>query len=194
MIMVAWTQAKMRALAAKERANCGVDDFQPLDPRVLAAEYGLPVYALTDFEQAAPTAVAHLSTQAGSKWSAALIPIGSARVVIENDTHAEVRRRSTIAHELAHHLLEHPFSEIMITDDGCHYVDRELEKQATYLSGQLLIPERAAKRAAFDGWSNLTVAETFEVSEQFAQMQMYGMRVLADRALARQRRVASRAG
>jgi hypothetical protein len=191
MIMAAWTQVKMRELASEERRNLGVDDFEALDPRLLAAEYGLPVYALTDFEQTAPAAVAHFSARAGSRWSAALIPVGSARVIIENDTHAEVRRRSTIAHEIAHHLLEHPFGEIMIANDGCQYGDRRLEKQATYLSGQLLIPEPAAKRAAFDNWSNSDVATAFEVSEQFAQMQMYGMREYAKRALARQSRVTS---
>jgi hypothetical protein len=35
---------------------------------------------------------------------------------------------------------------------------------------------------AFDGWDNARVAADYGVSEQFAQMQMKGQRVRADRA------------
>jgi hypothetical protein len=39
-----------------------------------------------------------------------------------------------------------------------------------------------ARKAAYSKWTNGQVATAFGVSEQFAQMQMKGPRVIADRA------------
>jgi hypothetical protein len=182
-----WTQVKMRDMAVEERANLGLTAFDSLDLHLLAKEYGIPIYCLADLaDEQARDAVSYFSQHGSHRWSAALIPIGPSRVIIENDNHVLVRRRSSIGHELSHHLLEHPFSGMILTGDGCRRFDRKLEDQATYLSGQLLIPEQAARRAAFDAWTNDQVAEQFEVSTQFAQMRMKGVRVLAQRALRKQ--------
>lgn len=176
----------MQKLAEEERRHLGLADFQALDPHRLADEYGVPVYSLDDLANEAPEAAAHFSQRGARRWSAALIPIGSSRVIIENNTHASVRRRSSIGHELGHHLLEHPFETLILADDQCRRFDPKREKEATFFAGHLLIPEAAAKRAAFQDWSNQQVAEKFEVSVQFAQMRMKGVRVLAQRALKRQ--------
>lgn len=185
--MERWTQAKMNDLAMEERGVLGLATFEPLDLHRLAEEYGVPIYCLADLaDEHARDAVAYFSKEGSSRWSAALIPVGSGRVIIENDTHQLVRRRSSIGHELSHHMLEHPFAEMLLTDDGCRRFDRKLEDQATYLSGQLLVPEEAARRAAFDGWTNDQVADHFEVSTQFAQMRMKGVRVFAQRAMKKQ--------
>jgi hypothetical protein len=180
--MEKWTQARMRELAEEERANL----FDPLDPQRLAAEYGVPIYCLSDLAGEAVDAVTHFSEEGSRRWSAALVPVGSGRLIIENDTHELPRRRSSIGHELSHHLLEHPFEQLILTDDRCRRFEPKLEDQATYLSGQLLIPEPAARRAAFDGWNNEKVADRFQVSTQFAQMRMKGVRVFAERALKKQ--------
>jgi Zn-dependent peptidase ImmA (M78 family) len=177
----------MNDLAAGERGNLGLTPFEPLDLHRLAKEYGVRIFCLADLaDEQSRDAVAYFSQDGSQRWSAALIPIGPRRVIIENDTHAVVRRRSSIGHELSHHLLEHPFQEMLLTDDGCRRFDAKLEDQATYLSGQLLIPEQAARRAAFDEWTNNQVAERFQVSTQFAQMRMKGARVFAKRALRKQ--------
>lgn len=55
-------------------------------------------------------------------------------------------------------------------------------EQATFMAGELLIPLTAAERMAFDDWDNARVATAYGVSEQFAQMQMKGERVRAQRA------------
>lgn len=185
--MERWTQAKMNDLAMEERANLGLTAFEQLDLHQLAKEYGVSIYSLADLaDEQACDAVAHFSQEGSSRWSAALIPAGSGRIIIENDSHQPVRRRSSIGHELSHHLLEHPFAEVLLTDDDCRRFNPKLEGEATYLSGQLLVPEGAARRAAFDGWTNDQVAEHFDVSTQFAQMRMRGVRVFAERALKKQ--------
>lgn len=111
-----------------------------------------------------------------------LLPIGTARIIVENDNHEPVRRRSNIAHELGHHLLEHPFDQAILGEDHKRVFDDKQEKEATFMAGELLIPLKAAERMAFDGWDNPRVANRYGVSEQFAQMQMKGQRVRAQRA------------
>jgi Zn-dependent peptidase ImmA (M78 family) len=79
-------------------------------------------------------------------------------------------------------LLEHPFDNVILGEDHKRQFDEQQEKQATFMAGELLIPLAAAERMAFGGWDNARVAAAYGVSEQFAQMQMKGQRVRAQRA------------
>jgi hypothetical protein len=174
----------MREVAEEERSDLGLGKHDPFDPYALAEAHGIPVYSLTELLDSDLGAEAHdhFHSSSSRSWSAALVPLGSARVIVENDAHAPVRRRSNIAHELGHHLLEHPFENVVLGEDHKRQFDPTMEKQALFISGQLLIPDDAARKAAYAGWDNARVAEAFAVSEQFAQMRMAGPRVVADRA------------
>jgi Zn-dependent peptidase ImmA (M78 family) len=79
------------------------------------------------------------------------------------------------------HLLEHPFDSVILGEDHKRQFSEQQEKRATFMAGELLIPLAAAERMAFDGWDNARVAAAYGVSEQFAQMQMKGQRVRAQR-------------
>lgn len=186
-----WTQAAMQAVAVEERSGLGLSPLDPLDPYRLADEHGIPVYPLDELADGpgSQAAVRHFASVRSRVWSAALIPVGSARLIIENTAHHMNRRRASLAHELGHHLLEHEFTEMLLTEDGCRRFDPAREKEATFLAGVLLLPDAAAKRAAFDGKTNDQIAAAYGVSEQFAQMRMSGARVMAQRALAKQARV-----
>ncbi|MBJ8342975.1 ImmA/IrrE family metallo-endopeptidase [Antrihabitans sp. YC3-6] len=174
----------MREVAQEERSALGLSDHEPLDPYALAVEHGISVYTLADLrDNGLPlAAVDHFHHLGSSSWSAALIPLGTSRVIVENEAHARVRRRSNIAHELGHHLLEHSFEDVVLGEDHKRQFDSDQENQAKFISGELLIPDVAARRAAYDDWDNARVARAFDVSEQFAQMRMYGARVIAARA------------
>jgi hypothetical protein len=180
-----YTQKQMREIAGEARDELGLRPFERLDPYALCELHGIAVYAMTD---GAAEVVQHFTSTRPSAWSAMLVPIGSSRIIIENDTHVLVRRRSNIAHELGHHLLEHSFDEVLLGDDHQRQFDERAEKEAKFISGELLIPEVAAKRAAFDGLSNQQVGLKFGVSEQFAQMQLAGPRKYAAHALRNQMR------
>lgn len=179
------TQKQMREIAEEARTELGLRPLERLDPYALCELYGIAIYRLTD---GAAKVVEHFTATRPSAWSAMLVPVGSTRIIIENDTHAPVRRRSNIAHELGHHLLEHAFDDVLFGDDHRRQFDERAEKEAKFISGQLLIPDLAAKRAAFDGLSNEQVALKFGVSEQFAQMQLAGPRKYAAYALRNQMR------
>jgi Zn-dependent peptidase ImmA (M78 family) len=185
-----WTQEKMREVAAEERGWLGVGLMDPLDPYALAREHGIPVYPIDELpdEYCSRDAVTHFTMKRPKVWSAALVPIGSVRIILENTGHALVRRHSSVAHELSHHFLEHEFGDVLLTDDGCRRFDKKMEKDATFLAGELLIPYQAALKAAFAEKTNEEVAASYEVSTQFAQMCMKGARVHAQRALAKQSR------
>jgi ATP-dependent helicase YprA (DUF1998 family) len=107
--------------------------------------------------------------------------------ILVNDVHLLARQVSSLAHELGHHLLEHPFDAVLLTEDKkCRQFDAAKEKEAKFLSGELLIPQKAARRAAFAGKTNEEVADHFGVTPIFAQMQMPGARIYAQNALRRQ--------
>ena len=179
-----WTQTLMREVAQEERAGIGLGATDPFDPYALADAHGIAVYTLGSLSEFGVSADAlnHFTFRDSSAWSAALVPLQTVRIIVENDTHAAVRRRSNIAHELGHHLLEHSFNNVILGEDHKRQFNAEQEKQATFMAGELLIPLAAAERMAFDGWDNPRVASAYGVSEQFAQMQMKGQRVRAQRA------------
>jgi Zn-dependent peptidase ImmA (M78 family) len=83
---------------------------------------------------------------------------------------------------MGHHLLEHPFDSVILGEDHKRQFDQTREQQAAFIAGELLVPMEAARKAAYSKWTNGQVATAFGVSEQFAQMQMKGPRVIADRA------------
>ncbi len=142
-----WTQQNMREVVAEERLEQGVGDRGSLNPYALAAANGVDIYAIDEFpdEHCSHAAVEHFTSTRQAAWSAAPIPIGSARIILENVSHDPCRRRSSIAHELGHCLLEHDFDDVILTDDGCRKFNPVHEKQAKYFSGELLVPEAAAR-------------------------------------------------
>ena len=185
-----WTHKDMAKVAAEERAALGLNLMDPLDPYVLAEAWGIPVYAISGLtaHDCPPETIEHFRSTSSRKWSAALIPVGSGRIIIENDSHATVRRRSSVAHEMSHHLLEHTFPEGVLSADHDKLYSRTVEKQALFTSGELLAPAEACKKLAFKDADNAAVAERFNISIQMAQMQMKGPRAYAKHALAKQAR------
>lgn len=179
-----WTQELMREVAQEERTALGLGATDPFDPYALAEEHGIRVYTIESLIGfGVPAEVhSHFTAQRPSAWSAALIPMGAARVIVENESHSLVRRRSNIAHELGHHLLEHSFDNVILGEDHKRQFNEPQEKQAKFMAGELLIPLPAAASMAYKGWDNAQVALAYGVSEQFAQMQMKGQRVRALRA------------
>jgi len=185
------TEAKK--LVLEVRTELGLGASVRFDPYALADEYGIPVYSVSDLAQQedAQQAGAHYALNRPSTFSAALVPLGNGRFILDNDNHAPVRRRNSISHEMSHVLLEHAFASILLTCDGCRSVDKDKEEEADWLAGELLIPYAAAERAARLNLTDEQVAQMFDVSTQLAAMRMNysGARII----VARKRSYASRA-
>jgi hypothetical protein len=161
-----------RELALEVRAELGTSVFAPLDPYALAELYGIEVFDLTHPDLPAES-VRHLTEVRPQVFSAALVPlVPSGAIIIENHVHHPRRRRSTMAHEMAHILLEHPFGPMLTDGNGCRSAVAGIEAEAAELSGELLIPADAARVAAFRGWSDGLVANHFRVSLALARWRM----------------------
>lgn len=190
------TEAK--TLAIEIRAEVGLGPFGPFDPYALAEEYGIPVYTLSDLahDEHARAAVAHYMGTRSTAFSAALVPIGDMRVILDNDIHAPARRRNSVSHEMSHVVLEHVFGDVLLTGDGCRAHDKNQEAEADWLAGELLIPYAAAERAARQDLTDEEVAEAFKVSIKLAAMRMNssGARMVVRRKRAYRQSAATFAG
>lgn len=161
-------------LALELRAELGLDAYGPFDPYALAREYGVPVFSLSDLgrDPEATAAAAHYTKNGSVTFSAALVPVGSKRLILDNDGHDPKRRRNSVSHEMSHLVLEHEFSHVLLTADGYRAFSPDREDEANWLGGELLIPYAAAERAARLDWSDEQVAEAYDVSVPLARMRM----------------------
>ena len=184
------TKADLARFAAEVRRDeLGLTEYERLCPYTLAELYGITVYSLSDLIRAgcSPETIAFFTTERPDVWSAALVPDGTGQFILENTAHSRLRRRSNVGHEMAHLLLEHEPDRILFTADGRACKDpasAAVEKEATELSGELLLPQAAARRAAVRNLTDEQVADDFDVSVEFARWRMgvTGARLIAERA------------
>jgi len=106
-------KTEARKLALELRAELLLDAFGQFDPYALAVEYGILVFRLSDLGQdpAARAAAAHYGHDGSATFSAALVPAGSTRLILDNDAHDSKRRRNSVSHEMSHLVLEHEFGQ-----------------------------------------------------------------------------------
>jgi Zn-dependent peptidase ImmA (M78 family) len=136
-------KSEAHALANEVRAELGLSVFDPLNPWHLAAHLEILVVALSSFRHDAPQAVEHFLFVEPDCFSAVTVFSGQKRMIVYNDAHARCRQVSDVTHELAHGLLLHPPHPALDTR-GCRHWNEIIEQEAEFLSGALLITERAA--------------------------------------------------
>lgn len=155
-------KTEANSLTADVRSELGLSMFAPLDPHALASWLEIPIIRLSEFAERAP-AVRHLLEIEQEVFSAVTVFAGSQRTIVHNDAHAPTRQRSNLTHELAHGLLLHPPTPAL-DNTGCRHWDQDIEDQANWLSGALLVPESAAMAIAKGRWTVASAAEHFGVS------------------------------
>ena len=184
-------KAEARRRALEVRSELGVDPHDVLDVMALADLYGVPIVPLSNLRdsECPRQSLNYFLTDGATSFSAAAVPIDKGVLVIVNDAHTAVRVKSSLAHELAHWILEHSFPVSLCVDGACRVFDASTEEQANLLAGELLIPTDAAHRLAALQRSDSQVAEFHGVSVRFAKMRMNqsGARMRTERARARRR-------
>lgn len=167
-------KAEATRRAIEVRAELGLDRHAILDPWSLANLYGIPVYPLSELLDwgCRPEVITRFASDRHAAFSAALVPDGSSRMIVENDHHTTVRRRANVTHEMAHLILEHDFIATILGPDGCRGGDKAIEEEASWFSGELLIPASAAVSMAKRGYTDDQVARKHQVSLEMARWRM----------------------
>jgi Zn-dependent peptidase ImmA (M78 family) len=142
----------------------------------------IPVIELSDFARTSVGAK-YLLTVEPEAFSAVTVFRGSERTIVHNNAHADGRINSNIGHEVAHGLLLHPPTPAL-DDRGCRLWNQDVENEAEFLSGALLVPEDAALAIARGRFTVQQAAEHFRVSTQMIEyrLNMTGARTRIARA------------
>ena len=181
-------KSEANAIAREVRAELSLSRTSPLDMRKLADHLAIPLIPLSSFKRLVPNAVGYFSSHGEDQFSALTVIEGHRRVIVYNDSHVEGRQSNDIAHELAHGLLLHEptpaFNEL-----GLRNLDADLEEEANFLAGALLIPEEAALMIVQRGWQPDQAARHFGVTPA-----LIGYRLNVTAAQKRVGRVRARSG
>jgi Zn-dependent peptidase ImmA (M78 family) len=157
-------------LAAEVRGELNLGLFDRLDPLALAEHLGIPVFPLSSMQTDAP-AVDHLLTVEPEVFSAVTVFAGPRRRIVHNDGHAWPRQNSNLSHELSHGLLQHPPTPAL-DNNGCRTWDQDIEDEATWLAGCLLMTPEAALATARGKWTIPEAGNRFGISEQMIRFRM----------------------
>lgn len=179
--------AEATALAYDVRAELGVGKLDRLDPRELATSLGVPIWTLSGMLDES-SAIGHLVTTEPEVFSAVTVFAGPRRTIVHNDGHALPRQNSNLAHELSHALLHHP-PTAALDDIGNRIWNQDIEDEAAWLSGCLLMTPEAALAIVRAGCPPAEAAIRLGISEQMINFRINktGARVRVRRAQAARR-------
>jgi Zn-dependent peptidase ImmA (M78 family) len=164
-------KSEANAIAGEVREELGLRMLERLDPWVLADHLAVPVVALSDYAADAPGALAHLGQEEPEAFSAVTVFRGTRRMIVHNDFHSAGRQASDVTHELAHALLHHPPTPAL-DDRGCRFWNRDIEDEANWLAGALLVTEDAALWIVRAGMPLPEAALRFGVSTKMVQFRL----------------------
>jgi hypothetical protein len=155
------------------RRELKLSPVAPLDPRALAAHLGIIIRTPAEISGIDPKDVQHLSGIAREHWSAATLRLGSASLIIINNSHALTRQNNSLAHEIGHIVLKHEPAKMYVTPDGLMMMSEYNmihEEEADWFAGAILVPRDALLEATARGLSDLAAADYFGVSKAVVQM------------------------
>jgi hypothetical protein len=165
-------KAEANRISLRLRARLGLSPHAPIDLNALARDLHVPIVALSAFAADFPEPVRHLTSVEPGAFSAATVPLpNNRRVIVHNDTHSRARQRANISHELAHLILEHPFT-LPIDSTGIRNFDRDIEDEANWLGPVILISDEAALHIVREAMDTRTACTTYEVSGPLLRMRI----------------------
>jgi IrrE N-terminal-like domain len=132
-------KSESERLSLAVRLELDLDPSDRFEPRRLADHLGIPVVMLEELRPHAEAAVDHLHGEGVREFSAATVFRGTRRLVIANSAHPPGRQANSLAHELAHVLLEHEPGPAL-DELGTRRWRGDDEEEADWLAGSLLVP------------------------------------------------------
>lgn len=165
-------KSEAERIAGRVRADLGLSATQSVDPENLAELLGIEVRAgdslisRESFEELQ-------RIQPDAFYACTLRPAVDRTVVVYNPLFSETRRRSDLAHELAHILLDHELSRMEKLGDFTFLTcDNTQEDEAAWLAGCLLLPRALLLVEVRKGAGAKEIANKCGVSESMAQYRL----------------------
>lgn len=155
------------------RAELGLDKYAAFDPFALAKHLLIPYEPIENYasEDGCGWAVAHLTEEGRDEFSAAMVYRGTRRRILYNGQNTPARRRSDVAHELSHVLLEHEPGPMRGEGESRTW-NPEQEKEAAWMGSVLLVPEHVALRIARHDTPMTGAASSYGVSVALMQWRL----------------------
>ena len=165
-------KSEAEEIAKRVRAELGMGVAQSVAPEVLAELLGIEIRA--GDELIPRERFIELKQIQDDAFSACTFrPSADRVVVVYNPLSAKSRRRSDLAHELAHILLDHELSRIETLGDVTFLsCDATQEEEAVWLSGCLLLPRALLLAEVRRGSSTRDIARKCGVSEDMARYRL----------------------
>jgi Zn-dependent peptidase ImmA (M78 family) len=139
-------KAEAERISLRVRCKLNLSPTDRIDPEAVCQHFDIHLLRMTDSE----CDVSMFSGNDNDKFSAMTVRSGMMTAIVHNDTHHIYRQRSNICHELAHCLLGHHGCTIL-NDNGTRTYNSEIEDEAGYLGGALLLPREAALHVLENG-------------------------------------------
>jgi hypothetical protein len=174
------------ALAGDVREELDLGCLDPLDPLALATHLDIPVVSLSSGGYSAAV-VDHFTHVDPGAFSAATVFKGHRRVIVHNDSHHPGRQANNIVHEISHGLLLHPPMPALGLG-GCRNWSSDVEDEATWLAGAILVTDEAALHAVRRSIPLGVAAQHYRVSQKLMQWRINSTGARARVARERQRR------
>jgi hypothetical protein len=146
------------------RRDLGLALVDRLDCFALAETWGIPVVSLGELraDGASEASIRRLmSPEAG--FAATTVVVGPRRLIVYNPLDEPGRRANSLAHELAHVILEHEAAPALGVG-GCRHWDGVQEAEADWLGGALLVPREGALEWMLENDDIVAGASNFGVS------------------------------
>jgi hypothetical protein len=153
------------------RHELGLYPTDPLPPQSLADHLGVILWTPKNVPGLPEEIMNRLLRTDPRGWSAVSIQVEKTRLIIFNPTTSKGRQTNDITHELAHILLEHPPTTVILSADfniAMRTFDQKQEDEANWLAGCLLLPREALVFARQRKWTNEMIAEKYNVSRTLA--------------------------
>lgn len=169
------------------RSHLGLGLAGPLEPRDLARHLGVLVRTPNELPGLSHQTITQLTRVDPDSWSAVTVAANGRNLVVINSAHAPTRQRSSLAHELAHIILNHRPSTMRVSEEGFLFRDRydtDQEEEADWLGGALLLPRGGLLCVYRQTSSSKAIGEIFGVSTKLVdwRLRMTGILVQIRRA------------
>ena len=175
-MLVRGFKTKCENISAEIRKKLDLDKSDPLSPEALSEYLGVYLLKPTDIEQLSEQSQLQLLKKDKGSWSAVTISYLGTDLIAYNPTHSPWRYSSDIMHELSHIILAHKPSQIVILSPDSQIAIRDynhdLEEEATWLSGCLLLPREALISIKRSGITNKAACFKYSVSMDLLSFRM----------------------